>query len=214
MTFHFQCTKFTMLKILNLKSIGHYHRDWESWDWEDRERSVSELEDKWRVADKGHNWLLIALILVDDESLNLVNSSWINWIWSFWRKNSKFSSILIWYRWNSCNDRDRLIDVLRHSQIQNLYLDQKQCHLQPMFRLHFHCHPPPQIHRAQNHYDTQKIGSHVLEQNIFHINKKSTWTKILWTYLLWTKFTHFTDELWIMVHIFPKFTNFRWTSEL
>jgi hypothetical protein len=83
-----------------------------------------------------------------------------------------------------------------------------------MFRLHFHCHPPPQIHRAQNHYNnlnlflvnhilcnpnhlyrclkihidyffgsqklssqklsSQKNGSHFLEQNFFHINKKST----------------------------------------
>ena len=36
---------------------------------------------------------------------------------------------------------------------QNLYLDQNLSHLHPMFRLHFHCHPPPQIHRAQNHYN-------------------------------------------------------------
>jgi hypothetical protein len=37
-----------------------------------------------------------------------------------------------------------------------------------MFRLHFHCHPSPQIHRGQNHYNNSfgspKNGSHVFEQ--------------------------------------------------
>ena len=26
-----------------------------------------------------------------------------------------------------------------------------------MFRLHFHCHPPPKIHRAQNHYNNLNL---------------------------------------------------------